>query len=304
MNSVRLGEIVAALGGELRGDPAHEIARIAPLETAGGDAITFVAQARLQKALEASNAGAIVVAPSLVAAAPAGRSIVVTDDPYLYFARLTQWWAKRLRPAAPAGVHPTAWVAPDAVVAASATVGPHAVVESGAVIGERVQLGAHCVVGVGSKVGADSLMHPRVTIAAGCTVGERCVFQSGAVIGADGFGIAPTQGRWERIEQLGGVRIGNDVDIGANTCVDRGALEDTVLEDGVKLDNQIQIGHNCHIGAHTVMAACVGIAGSTKVGRNVMIGGAAMIQGHIEIADGVTVSASTMVMHSLRKKGV
>ena len=147
-------------------------------------------------------------------------------------------------------------------------------------------------------------LHPRVTIAAGCSVGERCVFQSGAVIGADGFGIAPTQGRWERIEQLGGVRIGDDVDIGANTCIDRGALQDTVLEDGVKLDNQIQIGHNCHIGAHTVMAACVGIAGSTKVGRNVMIGGAAMIQGHIEIADGVTVSASTMVMHSLRKKGV
>jgi len=304
MNSVRLGEIVAALGGELRGDPAHEIARIAPLESAGGDAITFVAQARLQKALEASTAGAIVVAPSLVAAAPAGRSLVVVDDPYLYFARLTQWWAKRLRPAPAAGVHPTAWVAPDAVVAASASVGPHAVVESGAVVGERVQLGAHCVVGAGSRVGADSVMHPRVTIAAGCTVGERCVFQSGAVIGADGFGIAPTQGRWERIEQLGGVRIGNDVDIGANTCIDRGALEDTVLEDGVKLDNQIQIAHNCHIGAHTVMAACVGIAGSTKVGRNVMIGGAAMIQGHIEIADGVTVSASTMVMHSLRKKGV
>jgi len=304
MNSVRLGEIVAALGGELRGDPAHLIARIAPLETAGGDAITFVAQARLQKALEASTAGAIVISPSLVAAAPAGRSLVVTDDPYLYFARLTQWWAGRLRPVPPAGVHPTAWVAPDAVVAASAVIGPHAVVEAGAVIGERVQLGAHCVVGAGSSVGADSLMHPRVTIAAGCTVGERCVFQSGAVIGADGFGIAPTQGRWERIEQLGGVRIGNDVDIGANTCVDRGALEDTVLEDGVKLDNQIQIGHNCHIGAHTVMAACVGIAGSTKVGRNVMIGGAAMIQGHIEIADGVTVSASTMVMHSLRKKGV
>jgi UDP-3-O-[3-hydroxymyristoyl] glucosamine N-acyltransferase len=304
MNPVRLGEIVAALGGELRGDPAHLIARIAPLETAGGDAITFVAQARLQKALEASRAGAIVIAPSLVAAAPAGRSLVVTDDAYLYFARLTQWWSRRLRPAAPAGVHPTAWVAPDAVVAASAAIGPHAVVEAGAVIGERVQLGAHCVVGAGSTVGADSLMHPRVTIAAGCTVGERCIFQSGAVIGADGFGIAPTQGRWERIEQLGGVRIGNDVDIGANTCVDRGALEDTVLEDGVKLDNQIQIGHNCHIGAHTVMAACVGIAGSTKVGRNVMIGGAAMIQGHIEIADGVTVSASTMVMHSLRKKGV
>ncbi len=304
MNSVRLGEIVAALGGELRGDPAQAIVRIAPLEGAGADAITFIAQARLKPLLESSTAGAIILAPSLVASAPSGRPLVVTDDPYLYFARLTQWWAARVRPVPPAGVHPSACVAPGAQVAASAVVGPMVVIEAGAVIGERVQLGAHCVVGAGSSIGADSLLHPRVTIAAGCTIGERCVFQSGAVIGADGFGIAPTQGRWERIEQLGGVRIGNDVDIGANTCVDRGALDDTVLEDGVKLDNQIQIGHNCHIGAHTVMAACVGIAGSTKVGRNVLIGGAAMIQGHIEIVDGVTVSASTMVMHSLRKKGV
>ncbi len=304
MNSARLGEVVAALGGELRGDPEHVIARIAPLETAAGDAITFVAQARLRKLLETTTAGAVVLAPALIPAAPDGCNVVVADDPYLYFARLTQWWAKRLRPAPVAGVHPSAWIAPGARVAASASIGPFVVVEDGAVVGERVQLGAHCVIGAGSSVGADSLMHPRVTIAAGCSIGERCVFQSGAVIGADGFGIAPTQGRWERIEQLGGVRIGNDVDIGANSCVDRGALEDTVLEDGVKLDNQIQIGHNCHIGAHTVMAACVGIAGSTKVGRNVMIGGAAMIQGHIEIVDGVTVSASTMVMHSLRKKGV
>ncbi|MET0383179.1 MAG: UDP-3-O-(3-hydroxymyristoyl)glucosamine N-acyltransferase [Burkholderiaceae bacterium] len=304
MDSVRLGEIVAALGGELRGDPAQAIARIAPLESAGADAIAFIAQPKLRASLEASRAGAVVLAPALVPAAPDGCRLIVTDDPYLYFARLTQWWAKRLRPAPPAGIHPSAWIAPDASVAASAAIGPFAVVESGAVVGERVQLGAHCVIGAGSRVGADSLLHPRVTIAAGCSVGERCVFQSGAVIGADGFGIAPTQGRWERIEQLGGVRIGDDVDIGANTCVDRGALEDTVLEDGVKLDNQIQIGHNCRIGAHTVMAACVGIAGSTKVGRNVSIGGAAMIQGHIEIADGVTVSASTMVMHSLRKKGV
>ncbi|MGN6529802.1 MAG: UDP-3-O-(3-hydroxymyristoyl)glucosamine N-acyltransferase [Burkholderiaceae bacterium] len=304
MTSVRLGDIVAALGGELRGDPDHTIARIAPLDSAAGDEITFVAQARFKGQLEASAAGAVVLSPALVEAAPAGCRLVVVDDPYLYFARLTQWWAKRTRPAPAAGVHPSAVVAPDARVAASASIGPGVVIEAGAVIGERVVLGAHCVVGAGSTVGADSLLHPRVTIAAGCSIGERCVFQSGAVIGADGFGIAPTQGRWERIEQLGGVRIGNDVDIGANTCVDRGALDDTVLEDGVKLDNQIQIGHNCHIGAHTVMAACVGIAGSTRVGRNVMIGGAAMIQGHIEIADGVTVSASTMVMHSLRKKGV
>jgi UDP-3-O-[3-hydroxymyristoyl] glucosamine N-acyltransferase len=302
--SVRLGEIVAALGGELRGEPETLIARIGPLETAAGDAITFISQPKLRSLLETSLAAAIVLPPALVPAAPERCALVVTDDPYLYFARLTQWWARRVRPLPPPGIHPTAVVAPDARVSASATIGPLAVIESGAVIGDRAQVGAHCVIGARSSVGADTLLHPRVTIAAGCTVGARCVFQSGAVIGADGFGIAPTQGRWERIEQLGGVRIGDDVDIGANTCIDRGALEDTVLEDGVKLDNQIQIGHNCHIGAHTVMAACVGIAGSTKVGRNVMIGGAAMIQGHIEIADGVTVSASTMVMHSLRKKGV
>ena len=304
MSSVRLGEIVAALGGELRGDPETSIARIAPLETAGGDAISFIAQPKLRSLLETSGAAAIVLPPALIPAAPERCALVVADDPYLYFARLTQWWAKRVRPLPPPGVHPSAVVAPDARIAASATIGPLVVIESGAVIGDRAQIGAHCVVGAGSSIGADTLLHPRVTIAAGCSVGERCVFQSGAVIGADGFGIAPTQGRWERIEQLGGVRIGDDVDVGANTCIDRGALQDTVLEDGVKLDNQIQIGHNCHIGAHTVMAACVGIAGSTKVGRNVMIGGAAMIQGHIEIADGVTVSASTMVMHSLRKKGV
>jgi UDP-3-O-[3-hydroxymyristoyl] glucosamine N-acyltransferase len=305
MDPVRLGEIVAALGGELQGDPATPIARIAPLESAGADAITFVAQARLQPLLEKTQAGAVVLGAALVPAAPAHCQRVVVDDPYLYFARLTQWWAARVRPRPVAGVHPSAVVDPSAQVAASATIGPQAVVGAGAVIGERARIGAQCAVGERVRIGADCLLHPRVTIADGCTLGARCVIQSGAVIGADGFGIAPTrQGRWERIEQLGAVRIGDDVDIGANTCIDRGALEDTVLEDGVKLDNQIQIGHNCHIGANTVMAACVGIAGSTKIGRNVMIGGAAMIQGHIEIADGVTVSASTMVMHSLRKKGV
>jgi UDP-3-O-[3-hydroxymyristoyl] glucosamine N-acyltransferase len=305
MDPVRLGEIVAALGGELQGDPGTPIARIAPLESAGADAITFVAQARLRPLLEKTQGAAVILGAALVTAAPAHCQRIVTDDPYLYFARLTQWWAARVRPRPEAGVHPSAVVDPTAEVAASATIGPQAVVGAGAVVGERARIGAQCAIGEHVRIGADTLLHPRVTIGAGCTLGARCVVQSGAVIGADGFGIAPTrQGTWERIEQLGAVRIGDDVDIGANTCIDRGALEDTVLEDGVKLDNQIQIGHNCHIGANTVMAACVGIAGSTKVGRNVMIGGAAMIQGHIEIADGVTVSASTMVMHSLRKKGV
>jgi UDP-3-O-[3-hydroxymyristoyl] glucosamine N-acyltransferase len=305
MSSVRLGEIVAALGGELQGDPGILITRIAPLESADAQAITFLAQPKLRNLLESTRAGAVILGAALAPAAPAGCQRVVTDDPYLYFARLTQWWAARARPRPAAGIHPSAVIEPGAQVAASATIGPQAVIGAGAVVGERVRVGAHCVVGERVRIGDDTLLHPRVTIGAGCTLGARCVVQSGAVIGADGFGIAPTRdGHWERIEQLGAVRIGDDVDIGANTCIDRGALDDTVLEDGVKLDNQIQIAHNCHIGANTVMAACVGIAGSTRIGRNVMIGGAAMIQGHIEIADGVTVSASTMVMHSLRKKGV
>ncbi|HEX4510046.1 MAG TPA: UDP-3-O-(3-hydroxymyristoyl)glucosamine N-acyltransferase [Burkholderiaceae bacterium] len=303
MGAVPLGDIVAAVGGRLQGDPAVSIARIAPLETAGEDAITFIAQARLTSQLRVTRAAAVIVAPALAGEAPAGRALVLADDPYLYFARLTQWWAGQLRPRPAAGVHASAVIEAGARVAASASVGPLAWVGAGAVVGERARIGAQCSVGARARVGDDTLLHPRVTIADDCIVGARCVFQSGAVIGADGFGIAPAAGQWERIEQLGAVRIGNDVDIGANTCIDRGALEDTVLEDGVKLDNQIQIGHNCHIGAHTVMAACVGIAGSTRVGRNVMIGGAAMINGHIEIADGVTVSASTMVMHSLRRKG-
>jgi UDP-N-acetylglucosamine acyltransferase len=232
-----------------------------PLETADATAITFLAQPKLRSLLEATQAGAVILGAALVPAAPEGCQLIVTDDPYLYFARLTQWWAARVRPLPAAGVHPSAVIEPGAVVAASATIGPLAVIGAGAVIGERARIGAHCAIGARARIGDDTLLHPRVTIGTDCSLGARCVIQSGAVIGADGFGIAPSQGRWERIEQLGAVRIGDDVDIGANTCIDRGALEDTVLEDGVKLDNQIQIGHNCHIGAHTVMAACVGIAG-------------------------------------------
>jgi UDP-3-O-[3-hydroxymyristoyl] glucosamine N-acyltransferase len=164
-------------------------------------------------------------------------------------------------------------------------------------------IGAHSVIGAGASVGAHSRLAPRVTVGADCHLGQRCIVHSGVVIGADGFGFAPTEGRWEKIEQLGGVRIGNDVEIGANTCIDRGALDDTVIEDGVKLDNLIQIGHNVRIGAHTAMAGCVGVAGSATIGARCTVGGGAIVLGHLSLADGVHISAASVVTRSILKPG-
>jgi UDP-3-O-[3-hydroxymyristoyl] glucosamine N-acyltransferase len=200
-------------------------------------------------------------------------------------------------------VHPSAAVDPSAVLGEGVSVGPFAVIEAGAWVGEGAVIGAHCVVGAGAAVGARTRLAPRVTLAAGCRIGARGIVHSGAVIGADGFGFAPHQGRWEKIEQLGGVRIGDDVEIGANTCIDRGALQDTVIEDGVKLDNLIQIGHNVRIGAHTAMAGCAGVAGSATIGAHCQIGGAAIILGHLTIADRVIISAGSAVTRSIRKPG-
>jgi UDP-3-O-[3-hydroxymyristoyl] glucosamine N-acyltransferase len=300
---VRLGEIVAALGGELKGDPAHLVARIASLETAGPEAISFLAQEKLRPQLEATQAGAVIVAPALADSAPAGCQRVLTEDPYLYFARLTQWWAARARPAPAAGIHASAVIEEGAVIHPTASVGAFVHVGAGARIGAHVRLGAQAHVGAGARIGDGSLLHPHATVAHGCVLGARNVLQSGAVVGGDGFGFAPMQGRWERIEQLGAVVTGDDCDIGASTCVDRGALDDTVLGNGVKLDNLIQIAHNCRIGDHTAMAACVGIAGSVKVGRHCMFGGAAMINGHIEICDHVFVSGGTLVSSSIKTPG-
>ncbi|HEY9237895.1 MAG TPA: UDP-3-O-(3-hydroxymyristoyl)glucosamine N-acyltransferase, partial [Burkholderiaceae bacterium] len=223
--------------------------------------------------------------------------------PYLYFAKLTQWWAQRTRAAATPGVHPSAVVDPDARVAPTASIGALSVIEAGAVIGERTVIGAHGFVGREATIGADCRFAARVTVGERCTIGARVVVHSGVVIGADGFGFAPTEGRWEKIEQLGAVVIGDDVDIGANTCIDRGALGDTVIGRGVKLDNLIQIGHNVRIGDHSALAGCVGVAGSAVIGRHVTVGGAGMIAGHLEIADHVHISAGTLVSHSIRKPG-
>ncbi len=305
--SLVLGTLVEALGSEfqarLLGDPSRRIERLAPLETAGPGDLSFVSHPKYTSKLAASQAGCVIVPPALEAAARQRGDCLVVDDPYRCFARATQVW-KRTHGRAPAsGVHPTAWVDPSAELHATASVGAFAFVGAQAVIGAGVHIGEHCVVAAGVRIGVGTRLAARVSVGEDCQLGERCIVHPGAVIGADGFGFAPAGGRWEKIEQLGAVRIGDDVEIGANTCIDRGALDDTVLENGVKLDNLIQIGHNVHVGAHTAMAGCVGVAGSARIGAHCTVGGGAVVLGHLSLADHVHISAASVVTRSITRPG-
>jgi UDP-3-O-[3-hydroxymyristoyl] glucosamine N-acyltransferase len=304
MTPVRLIDIQQALGGELIGPPELPVERIAPLASADARSISFVSQARYRSQLGGSAAGCVIVSPELRDDAVQRGAAIVADDPYLYYARLTQWWAARQRPQAPGERHASAQVAPDATLEAGVSIGPLAVIEPGARIGAGARVGAHCFVGAGVEVGAGTVLAPRVTLMHGVRLGRRCLLHSGVVIGADGFGFARSAQGWEKIEQLGGVQVGDDVEIGANTCVDRGALDDTVIEDGVKLDNLVQIGHNVRVGAQTAMAGCVGVAGSARIGRRCTIGGGAVVLGHLELADDVHISAASVVTRSIARPGV
>lgn len=281
-----LGVIVEALGGQWHGDPQLVIRGLAPLQTAGPDQISFLSHPRYQSQLEDSAAACVIVNASLANQVATRPAAILTEDPYLYFARLTQWWRRHQRPARSSGVHPSAVIHPEAFVAEDAEIGPLCVVERGA------------------RIGAGTVLRSRVTVGEDCVLGQRCLVHPGVVIGADGFGFAPHQGRWEKIEQLGNVRIGDDVEIGANTCIDRGALDDTVIGDGVKLDNLIQVGHNVRIGAHTAMAGCVGVAGSAVIGAHCTVGGGAVVLGHLTLADHVHVSAASVVTRSILKPGL
>ncbi|APV52112.1 UDP-3-O-(3-hydroxymyristoyl)glucosamine N-acyltransferase [Betaproteobacteria bacterium GR16-43] len=294
-----LREIAAHLGGEVIGEAAAPITGVATLDSAGPTQIAFLANLRYRSQLDRTHAGAVILGPDERDATALPR--IVTDNPYAYYARTVALFNPP--PAVKAGRHPTAQIDPEAIVASTAEIGPFAVIGHGARIGERTSIGAACVVGSNVRIGDDTRLYPRVTIYHDCTVGDRTILHSGVVIGADGFGMAPDQGRWVKIPQVGAVRLGDDVEVGANTTIDRGALDDTVIGDGCKLDNQIQVGHNCVIGDHTVIAGCVGIAGSVRIGKRCRIGGAAGISGHIEICDGVTVSAMTLVMKSIKKPG-
>jgi UDP-3-O-[3-hydroxymyristoyl] glucosamine N-acyltransferase len=226
---------------------------------------------------------------------------LVARDPYVAYARIAALF-ERL-PAAPAGVHPSAVVAPSARISPGASIGPCCVIEADAVVEDGAVLGPHCVIGEGCVVGAQSRLVARVTLVTRVTLGRRVLVHPGAVIGSDGFGLAFDTDHWIKLPQLGGVRIGDDCEIGANTTIDRGALEDTVLEEDVRLDNQIQIAHNVHVGAHTAMAGCAAVAGSAKIGRYCMIGGNAGVLGHLELADRVTITAKSLVTHSIREPG-
>jgi UDP-3-O-[3-hydroxymyristoyl] glucosamine N-acyltransferase len=276
-----LGQIVARLGGRLAGDPGVLIRQVGSLDRASAAQITFLSNKKSVAKLAATQAAAVILAPENEKLTTLPR--IVCDAPYAYFAKVSQLF-NPVASQAP-GVHPTAVVSPEAK------------------LGERVSIGAGCVVGEGVTIGDDSCLYPRVVVYPGCSLGKRVIVHSGAVIGADGFGIAAEAGRWVKIPQIGGVRIGDDVEIGANTTIDRGALDDTVLEEGVKLDNLVQIAHNVRVGAHTAIAGCAGVAGSAEIGRHCTIGGASVILGHLKLADHVHVSAGTLISRSILEAG-
>lgn len=277
---VRLAELAALVGGELRGDGAAEVGGVATLEGAGANQISFLANSKYRKFLAGTRAGAVILGAADADDCPVAA--IVAADPYLAYARIATF----LHPGAgPEGVHPSAVVHPSAR------------------IGQGVSIGPLCVVGADVSIGADSRLVANVTVMDGCKLGERVLVHAGAVIGADGFGIARDGERWVKVPQLGSVCIGDDCEIGANTTIDRGALEDTVLEDGVKLDDQVMVAHNVHIGAHTVVAGCVGIAGSTRIGKRCMIAGASGISGHLSICDDVMIMAMSMVTSDIHEPG-
>lgn len=295
--SWRLADIVARLGGEVAGDPNIEITRIAPLESAGPGELSFLANPKYRHQLATTRAGAVILAPPLEAGLAAA---ILTPQPYLYFARASQ--LLNPVPEAAPGVHASAVVEGD--VAADASVGPNCWIGKGARLESGVVLEANCCIGEGATIGAATRLSANSTVYAGCRVGRRCLIHSGAVIGADGFGFArESDGEWVKIPQTGSVLIGDDVEIGAGTTIDRGALGDTVVGNGVKLDNQIQIGHNVTIGEHTAMAGCVGVAGSARIGARCTVGGGAVILGHLHVADDVDISAGTLVAKSIPKAG-
>jgi UDP-3-O-[3-hydroxymyristoyl] glucosamine N-acyltransferase len=280
-----LGQLVDRLGGDLQGSPDIEITGLAKLSSAGPHDLAFLSHPQYRSQLLSSLAACVVVSRSMGAEAAQRGATIAVDDAYVYWARITQLWSSLLPANNEPLIHPSAFIHPLANIDPSARIGPMCVIEAHAMIGSRTWLKSS------------------VTVSQACVIGEDCILHPGVVIGADGFGFAPENGTWTKIEQLGSVRIGNFVEIGANTCIDRGALGDTVIEDGVKLDNLIQIGHNVSVGAHTAMAGCVGIAGSAKIGAHCTLGGGAIVLGHLQLVDHVHVSAASVVTRSLLQAG-
>ena len=294
-----LGELAVRFGLTLRGEPELKVRSVATLSRAGAGSLSFLANSRYRRQLEITGATAVLISAEDEGDCPVAA--LIHPNPYLVYARI----AALLHPQVPRtpGRHPSAVISSRARIAASAEIGPLAVIEEDAQIGERVSIGPGCVVQRGARVGDDSVLVSRVNLYPGVTLGRRCILHAGAVVGADGFGFAQNSGSWLKVPQLGSVRIGDDVEIGANTTIDRGAIDDTVVENGVKLDNQIQVGHNVVIGAHTAIAGCTGISGSTVIGQRCMIGGMVGLAGHLTIVDDVVVTGCSLVSASIKKPG-
>ncbi len=294
-----LGELAVRFGLELRGAPDVRVTHVATLSQAAEGALSFLANSRYRRSLRTTRASAVVLTAEEAEQCPVAA--LVTPNPYLTYARIA--WLFHPEEAVSPGIHPSAVVAGSARIAASAEVGPLAVIEEDVELGERARIGPGCIVQRGARVGADTRLVARVNLYPRARIGERCIVHAGAVIGADGFGFASDRGTWLKVPQVGGVRIGDDVEIGANTTIDRGAIEDTVVEHGVKLDNQIQVGHNVTIGAHTAIAGCTGISGSTTIGKRCMVGGMVGFAGHLAIADDVVITGCSLVSASIKEAG-
>lgn len=306
-NPISAGELAERFGATVLGNPKVRIARFASLANARPGEASFLSHPRYSDQLTATKASVVVVA-NAAAAQQLGVActLIQADDPYLFFAKAASWLLQRHRASAvpETVVHPSAVVEAGVVLGQRVRVSAGVMISAGAVIGDDTDIGAGCIVGDESRIGAGSHLHARVTIGPACKIGSRAVIHSGAVIGSDGFGFAPQPDRsWLKIPQVGGVVIGDDVEIGANTTIDRGTLDATIIEDGVKLDNQIQIAHNVVIGRHTAIAGCVGIAGSARIGAYCQIGGAAGILGHLEIAEATTIGPMSLVMSSITESG-
>jgi UDP-3-O-[3-hydroxymyristoyl] glucosamine N-acyltransferase len=295
-------QIVEQFGGQLHGNPQQSFSKLASLESADSDSLSFFSDSKRKGLLNASQAAILVLALPFVPAVPSGMTLIVTQNPYLYFAQLTRLFAPTF---AAASIHPSAIIDPSAKLGKQVSIGPNVVVGANSSIGDGCVVDANCVVGSGVSLGSNVVLFPNVTLYSGVQVGARTRVHSGTVIGSDGFGYAPDSSKeWIKIEQLGSVDIGSDVEIGANCTIDRGAMNNTIIGNGCKLDNQIQVAHNVRIGARTAIAACVGIAGSASIGADCLIGGAAGILGHLNICDGVTVSAMSLVTKSISTPGM
>ena len=301
---IALHEVCALVGGRLeRGSPDSGVARLAALDAADRSAISFLSSASYRGQASVSAAAAVVTSSALADSVAASAALIVVEDPYRAYGALAREFARRLAPAHVPGVDRSACVDRSALIGEGVRIAAGALIGAGAVIDAGVSIGPGAVVEDGARIGADTRLAARVTVGHDCVIGSRGIIHSGTVVGSDGFGFARHDGRWEKIPQLGCARIGDDVEIGANCAIDRGALEDTVIGDGCKLDNLIQVAHNVRIGEHTAIAACVGIAGSARIGSRCMIGGAAGILGHLEICDEVTISAMSLVTRSITRPG-